>query len=82
MKVNDSLMAKIGCNVYVMSYCDRFWHDTRNIFVFLDFSIKYLQIVTLRRNLASPMSVLERLQNTIVAKFSVLDLHGPNQTLL
>ena len=56
-------MAKIGRNGYVMSYCDGFWYAASNILGFLDLSMKYLKNVTIRRSLATPMSVLERLQN-------------------
>ena len=41
--------AKIGRNIYFMSYCDRFSLATCNIFGFLGFSISYIKIPPLEQ---------------------------------
>ena len=61
--VSFSLTAKIGWNVYVMSYCDRLWH-VRCIFFWISGFVYKIskKNVTFRTNLAFQMGKLERFE--------------------
>ena len=59
-----------------MSYCDRLWHATYELFDVLEISMKYLQNATFRTILEFQMSVLEMLENKEKKKdkLGILDL--------